>query len=56
MRQKRLTDDRARHYEETKHMADKEYAEHVNEETRRIAKEYNLNFNFVEKQYESSRT
>jgi hypothetical protein len=40
---------RAKHYEETKHMTDEEYVKHVNEEARKIAKEHNLNFNFVEK-------
>jgi hypothetical protein len=30
-------------------MTDEEYVKHVNEEARKIAKEHNLNFNFVEK-------
>jgi predicted DsbA family dithiol-disulfide isomerase len=40
---------RVRHYEETKHMTDEEYVKHVNEAARKIAEEYNLKFNFVEK-------
>ncbi|MCL6592291.1 MAG: hypothetical protein K6U80_20390 [Firmicutes bacterium] len=41
---------RVKHYEETKHMTDEEYVRSVHEEVRKIMEEYNLKFNFVEKQ------
>jgi hypothetical protein len=40
---------RAKHYEETKHMTDEEYTNHVNEEGLKIMKKYNMKLKLAEK-------
>jgi hypothetical protein len=40
---------RAKHYEETKHMTDEEYINHVNTEGLEIMKKYNMKLKIVEK-------
>ena len=44
-----LHENRAKHYEETKHMTAEERAKSINEEARKVAEKYGLKFNFVDK-------